>query len=365
VKLEVALTTRFGVQGMLGGFVVQDGRSPDPALRIADPPAGGMFMAGGGIRFRPLNDQSGYAVHLGSASHHRGNLFGNLWIDADIGYVRTGSRNRLGFDAGLGLELSVIDGIQLGPFIKYVQILETSSQLQPEDARIAMAGISASVGGPSVHLSDRDGDGIPDELDRCPERREDADGFQDQDGCPDRDNDRDGIVDSRDHCPVAPEDDDGFEDDDGCPEEGPEEPSVPTPRFEEREVEVDELLEQRVLFDTGKARVRTRYRPFVREVEALLSEHPEILRIRIEGHADERGTDAYNDWLSTERARRAAAVLRRYGIDRSRVDFIGYGRRQPAVPGRTLHALRQNRRVRFRIVLVRRRVDVSSEEVNP
>jgi outer membrane protein OmpA-like peptidoglycan-associated protein len=65
---------------------------------------------------------------------------------------------------------------------------------------------------------DNDGDGIPDALDKCPNEPEDKDGFQDADGCPDPDNDGDGIPDTIDKCPNDPEDKDGFEDEDGCPD---------------------------------------------------------------------------------------------------------------------------------------------------
>ncbi len=65
---------------------------------------------------------------------------------------------------------------------------------------------------------DSDGDGILDEDDKCPGRREDFDGFQDGDGCPDPDNDNDGILDIDDKCPNKPEDVDGFQDKDGCPD---------------------------------------------------------------------------------------------------------------------------------------------------
>ncbi|MBE0565695.1 MAG: OmpA family protein [Krumholzibacteria bacterium] len=65
---------------------------------------------------------------------------------------------------------------------------------------------------------DRDGDGIPDGRDLCPDEPEDFDGFQDEDGCPDPDNDGDGIPDARDACPDEPEDFDGFRDEDGCPD---------------------------------------------------------------------------------------------------------------------------------------------------
>jgi hypothetical protein len=67
--------------------------------------------------------------------------------------------------------------------------------------------------------ADRDGDGIPDLRDRCPEKAEDKDGWQDDDGCPDDDNDGDGMVDQVDRCPDKAEDKDRFKDDDGCPDD--------------------------------------------------------------------------------------------------------------------------------------------------
>ncbi len=84
---------------------------------------------------------------------------------------------------------------------------------------------------------DSDGDGISDDIDRCPLDPEDLDGFQDEDGCPDPDDDGDGIVDKLDACPNTPgplsnrgcpimdRDGDGLPDDqDKCPDQpGPKE----------------------------------------------------------------------------------------------------------------------------------------------
>ncbi|MBW2261720.1 MAG: OmpA family protein [Deltaproteobacteria bacterium] len=67
-------------------------------------------------------------------------------------------------------------------------------------------------------IGDRDGDGIKDDVDQCPDDPEDRDNFEDVDGCPDPDNDRDGILDVDDDCPNVPEDRDGDQDEDGCPE---------------------------------------------------------------------------------------------------------------------------------------------------
>ncbi|MBI4508606.1 MAG: OmpA family protein [Deltaproteobacteria bacterium] len=68
------------------------------------------------------------------------------------------------------------------------------------------------------NIGDRDGDGIKDDVDKCPDDPEDFDDFEDTDGCPEPDNDRDGILDGDDSCPNEPEDKDGQEDEDGCPE---------------------------------------------------------------------------------------------------------------------------------------------------
>ena len=67
-------------------------------------------------------------------------------------------------------------------------------------------------------IGDRDGDGIKDDVDQCPDDPEDFDGFKDEDGCPDPDNDNDGIPDVDDRCINVPEDRDGDHDEDGCPE---------------------------------------------------------------------------------------------------------------------------------------------------
>jgi OmpA-OmpF porin, OOP family len=68
------------------------------------------------------------------------------------------------------------------------------------------------------NIGDRDGDGLKDDVDKCPDNPEDFDDFQDADGCPDPDNDRDGILDVDDECPMQPETRNDFQDEDGCPD---------------------------------------------------------------------------------------------------------------------------------------------------
>ena len=80
------------------------------------------------------------------------------------------------------------------------------------------ASVWPAAGLPAVHLEDRDGDGAF--FEKCAGEREDFDGFEDDDGCPDRDDDADGFLDAADQCPRAAEDgvsSRGGDPRDGCP----------------------------------------------------------------------------------------------------------------------------------------------------
>ncbi|MBI5508122.1 MAG: OmpA family protein [Deltaproteobacteria bacterium] len=99
---------------------------------------------------------------------------------------------------------------------KVLARLEVAYNLQFETVMGHFLGVTLGV---AYRLSfDRDGDGVADRVDLCPDEPEDQDGFEDQDGCPDLDNDKDGIADDADGCPDAAEDRDHFQDDDGCPD---------------------------------------------------------------------------------------------------------------------------------------------------
>jgi outer membrane protein OmpA-like peptidoglycan-associated protein len=65
---------------------------------------------------------------------------------------------------------------------------------------------------------DNDGDSITDVADRCPDGAEDLDQFEDDDGCPEEDNDADGFADKEDQCPNDAESVNGVDDEDGCPD---------------------------------------------------------------------------------------------------------------------------------------------------
>ena len=216
-------------------------------------------------------------------------------------------------------------------------------------------------------LTDRDGDGIPDVKDRCPDEPEDFDGFEDEDGCPDLDNDKDGILDTKDKCPNEPEDFDGFEDEDGCPdldndkdgipdaadkcpnEPGPESEGGCPKKFEFINVTNEKIeLKQAIFFQTAKAIIMPKSFGLLDEVVAVLHGRPSM-RVRIEGHTDIRGTRAYNLRLSQARADSVMAYLLGKGIGSDRMEAKGYGPDQPIDNNKTAAGRERNRRVEFMI----------------
>lgn len=73
------------------------------------------------------------------------------------------------------------------------------------------------------------------------------------------------------------------------------------------------------------------------------------IQIRISGHADERGSDQYNDALGQRRAASAKRYLTDNGIDAARVTIVSYGEQQPAVTGSDENAWARNRRAEFAV----------------
>jgi peptidoglycan-associated lipoprotein len=81
----------------------------------------------------------------------------------------------------------------------------------------------------------------------------------------------------------------------------------------------------------------------LQRVGDVLRKHP-TLKIRVEGHCDERGTEEYNLALGHRRAEAAARYLRDLGASPGQVDTISYGALQPAAEGHDDAAWAKNRR---------------------
>ncbi len=184
---------------------------------------------------------------------------------------------------------------------------------------------------------DRDADGVPDADDACP----DVAGVRTEDpkttGCPPPppDRDGDGVLDAEDACPDAA----------GPRSDHPKTHGCPAARIEAGEIKI---LEQ-VKFRTGSARILPESEAILTSVAEILKAHPEIAKVRVEGHTDNVGGVAMNRRLSKRRAEAVAKWLVAGGIEKARLDSEGFGDTRPIQPNVTEEGRRNNRRVEFHI----------------
>ncbi len=99
-------------------------------------------------------------------------------------------------------------------------------------------------------------------------------------------------------------------------------------------------------FDYDSYDIRPDARQVLLDDARAMKDRPNI-RITIEGHCDERGSEAYNLALGDKRANAAKAFLVAQGIDAARIDTISYGEEKPFALGHDEAAWAQNRRAHF------------------
>jgi outer membrane protein OmpA-like peptidoglycan-associated protein len=106
---------------------------------------------------------------------------------------------------------------------------------------------------------------------------------------------------------------------------------------------------KRVHFGLGSAKLNAASRAALDDAAAALKQHRD-LELEVEGHADERGGDAYNLRLGEERAEAVQQYLSRAGVERARISASSKGEASPLATGSGAGAWAENRRVEFRIV---------------
>ena len=187
---------------------------------------------------------------------------------------------------------------------------------------------------------DLDRDGVPVSRDDCPERAEDLDGQDDDDGCPesdeDVDGDGDGVLGSLDRCPKEKESTNGYEDEDGCPDQPPAAVAEFTGTVEG------------ISFKSGSARIVKGSYVVLDRVAKVLSDNPD-LKVVIIGHTDDRGARAKNLALSLARAESVKAYLVALGIAEERLEATGKGPDEPIEANLTAAGRATNRRIEFQI----------------
>ena len=243
------------------------------------------------------------------------------WVDLDALYVRTGPLDRPGVALGAGLAVPI--GRErifwLGPFVRYLEIIQPDrTGFDNHDAKILSVGLSLEVGfgverpvdrGAGTETTrtvntetkvcaDRDGDGIPDTVDRCPD--------------------------------VA-----GTLEDYGCPP------------YKHIVVKPDKLeLKEKIQFAWNAATLQDTSHPVLDEVVQALKDNPSF-RVEVEGHTSSEGGDDHNQTLSEQRAQAVLDYLGAHGIARDRLGSKGFSSSVPIDTNATSAGRENNRRVEF------------------
>jgi outer membrane protein OmpA-like peptidoglycan-associated protein len=298
----------------------------------------------------------------------------------------------MGYDIMLGASTSPTKFV-ISPFVAWhPHFGQNPRSVESWDLTTLRAGLALKVGTgraitpatppppPVPVVTDRDGDGVADAVDRCP----DVKGLASLQGCPDRDGD--GITDAEDKCPdvaglaryqgcpVPDTDGDGINDEadkcpavagvaryQGCPipdtdgdgvndeedkcinEKGPAS-NFGCPVISEELMKRIKIAAQNVFFTTGKATLLAKSYPKLNDVVAILNENVNY-KLQISGHTDIVGDDAANQTLSEERAAAVRTYLVSKGIAESRISSAGYGETKPIADNNTTAGKAKNRRV--------------------
>jgi outer membrane protein OmpA-like peptidoglycan-associated protein len=254
--------------------------------------------------------------------HAREALYGaKPWVDGDVLYVRTGGLNRVGFATAVGLSFPIGESrsYQLGPFVRYMQIfqgnragfdnrnantiifglsLETGMRTgSPAFESVEQAPVAMAVAVPAARL-DRDGDGVPDDVDNCPDIRGPA---------------------SNGGCPV----------------------------YEKIIVRPDKLeLKEKIQFAWNDSVIEAVSYPALAEVAKALQDNP-AFRVAIEGHASSEGADDHNQSLSSRRAEAVLEYVASHGVARDRLVSKGFSSSRPIESNSSESGRVANRRVEF------------------
>jgi OmpA-OmpF porin, OOP family len=215
-----------------------------------------------------------------------------------------------------------------------------------------VAGTAALQGCP-----DKDGDGITDADDKCP----DVAGLAKYQGCPIPDTDGDGVNDEDDKCPtvkgvaryqgcpIPDTDGDGVNDeDDKCIDRVGPASNQGCPEIAQAVIDKINYAAKNVFFATGSAKLLPKSFKALDEAAKLLKSD-ETLMVDVDGHTDSKGDEAKNQTLSENRAKAVVDYLVSKGIAASRLKSTGYGSTKPVGDNKTDAGRASNRRTELAV----------------
>jgi len=138
-------------------------------------------------------------------------------------------------------------------------------------------------------------------------------------------------------------------------------PAAQAPRVEVRDRKIE--IHEKIQFDDNRATIKSASRELMDEIGAVITRHPQIKRIRIEGHASAEGNRRHNQTLSAARARSVVKYLRDHGVPAGELVAVGFGSDRPIADNATAEGREKNRRVEFVIVeqdVVHQKVEVDA-----
>jgi outer membrane protein OmpA-like peptidoglycan-associated protein len=272
------------------------------------------------------------------------------------GYVGGGVRfdSHKGFTIRFDARVSALPSVQrMGLIFDYVNLeadfnigieIDLGKKPPPPEPETGAAPEPTPTG-------DKDEDNIADNIDKCRDRPEDYDNFEDADGCPEIDNDNDRVLDVADKCPDKLETINGYADDDGCPDTLP------------ADVEALRGTVEGLLYAEGETVVRESAKRSVQKIAKTMIANPSI-RVVLIGHTDDREAKAFAKpaanqpppdvaAIAMDLAKARAEAVRQSligaGIPSSRVLIDGAGAEQPVADNATQKGRLANRRVEIKL----------------
>jgi outer membrane protein OmpA-like peptidoglycan-associated protein len=155
-------------------------------------------------------------------------------------------------------------------------------------------------------------------------------------------------------------------------------PPVPVPRVEKRaslprwypekpwtakEGESRVYIEGKIVFETGSDRIQ-KFGGSEKVMQTLLQfmiDHPEVTRMRVEGHTDDLGDEEKNNELSAKRALAVCNWLVDHGVSHLRLIAVGFGESKPMAPNEMEMGRSENRRTEFHVAEVNGRAYLNKD----
>lgn len=111
---------------------------------------------------------------------------------------------------------------------------------------------------------------------------------------------------------------------------------------------MNKLMSEEIYFEYDKAVLTEKAKDLLSQAGDILAKEPKLW-VEVEGHTDERGTEAYNLSLGGKRAQSVVEYLVNYGVAADRLKSVSFGEEKPKVEGVSEEAHAQNRRAAFNV----------------